>query len=785
MLKSLGSSVDVVRPGLEIADDAVTRLGFSESQDNGNHVPLISPAEFQHITVSRSSTSRRSATSGSAFRQVASSSVRGKAMGRTPKAKLRHEDSQVQFAVVDSSPALNPQESQLLTDRQKEVRERQHDTAVMFPALRSSTSKTRSKKTQEQVVPSRLSRGATPEQAREFDDCLASTPTPRRGQSALLPEPDNEMLSSPPEPRSFRSLVELKSRTTNSVAMDDWHLSSSPISGSPNPAAQASSVPQAMGLDDVDEQLDLNGKVDVIEIPKAAERGVLPVRPEMIDEASVSGEPEGAEPRVAADPKTAKLLQSTPSGRKSCSNRTQMTPDDEEFMDACSSPMRPTPSQKFATAVSMPAIDYPVLVNSKSSNPSGFFERGVENVSTATFEIALRSSQLKKEYAAYDDILPVSPAEVEELMALESSQFQDAVEVFDTIEVAGADGAKQRRSRSKKARIGSASQTSRPSQHPFLNAQLSQESQAQRPSTPIEQPLLTQGNFQNVSPGNGRWWRKRKQSISSDFSSGSKRPRFEDVLAAESIQEEIPDSQPSPDVAAGNEGMSLLLIRASASLNSRLMATKDPPVEIQSAQEPSQDDVSSMADEDATFAEHTIASQELPSAAEEEPNLVSQLALPSLPDDEPVHESGPALEVDAPQDHTDYMNEDMTDDTDDEEAVHSQLREETESASRAASPSRALLDEEEDMPQVVAEQDVAHALPSQQEESSAMEEPERQPAPAACQFDDLMGTFRRGMDIVRATDLSREQFYQVEDMMFAMREELLQSMRRGDIERQT
>ena len=58
----------------------------------------------------------------------------------TPKARLRHDDSQIQFAAIESSP-LQPEsaEPQYLTDRQKEVKERQgREAAAMFPEIRSS-----------------------------------------------------------------------------------------------------------------------------------------------------------------------------------------------------------------------------------------------------------------------------------------------------------------------------------------------------------------------------------------------------------------------------------------------------------------------------------------------------------------------------------------------------------------------------------------------------------------------------------------------------------------------
>lgn len=58
---------------------------------------------------------------------------------KTPPTRLRHNDSQVQFVAVESSP-VNPSEmeSQMLTERQKEVMRRHNDDAVLFSDIRSS-----------------------------------------------------------------------------------------------------------------------------------------------------------------------------------------------------------------------------------------------------------------------------------------------------------------------------------------------------------------------------------------------------------------------------------------------------------------------------------------------------------------------------------------------------------------------------------------------------------------------------------------------------------------------
>ena len=59
-------------------------------------------------------------------------------MQNTPKSRLRHDNSQIQFAIVESSP-ITERDSQFLTEHQKEVRDRQKSsTALMFADIRSS-----------------------------------------------------------------------------------------------------------------------------------------------------------------------------------------------------------------------------------------------------------------------------------------------------------------------------------------------------------------------------------------------------------------------------------------------------------------------------------------------------------------------------------------------------------------------------------------------------------------------------------------------------------------------
>lgn len=118
----------------------------------------------------------------------------------TPKARARprHNDSQMHFAVIVSSPLVpEPIDSQLLTNHQKEVRERQQfEAGVMFPDLRT-TPKIRIRE-QGDILPTLILRGtqtsqselkpvenctALPAADEISDDVFESSPTPRSSMS--------------------------------------------------------------------------------------------------------------------------------------------------------------------------------------------------------------------------------------------------------------------------------------------------------------------------------------------------------------------------------------------------------------------------------------------------------------------------------------------------------------------------------------------------------------------------------------------------------------------------
>lgn len=130
--------------------------------------------------------------------------VRSCHTGQTSKTRLRHEDSQIQFAAIESSP-LNPQalNSQTLTDHQKEVRTRQYaEGCALFPDIFSSPVP-KAANCEDLVVPSRsnaspgASDGARPAALTEElnHDPLA----PMDQDATILDVINNNIASSPPE----------------------------------------------------------------------------------------------------------------------------------------------------------------------------------------------------------------------------------------------------------------------------------------------------------------------------------------------------------------------------------------------------------------------------------------------------------------------------------------------------------------------------------------------------------------------------------------------------------
>ncbi|KAI0410107.1 Rap1-interacting factor 1 N terminal-domain-containing protein [Xylaria palmicola] len=265
VLLSLRPYVDITLPGLDVlaVGTGTPAPIFIESQDDLNvTVSSGKPGQISGSILKPFSSSDRLETpksnkmlqsshnkSGDRHTRSRSRSAKSTRSARRNRAsKLRHDDSQIQFAPIEEpSPSREAPESQILTDRQKEVRERQLENATLFPSIRSSPEKNQAKSVTSSrpsspqrinILPSPVvDRSATPKATRNYD-YVSSTPTPRRGQQVMIDE-DHEMTddvpSSPPDFPRRNLLPEMKTHSRDTRMLDDMPMSSSPISGSPVP----------------------------------------------------------------------------------------------------------------------------------------------------------------------------------------------------------------------------------------------------------------------------------------------------------------------------------------------------------------------------------------------------------------------------------------------------------------------------------------------------------------------------------------------------------------------
>lgn len=283
--------------------------------------------------------------------------------------RLRHDDSQVHFAAIEPSSAIgSPLESQVLTERQKEVRDRQRENAALFPEVQSSPGvKPQDFDRQTLPVDTRPRQTTTPEPERGFDDYVSSTPTPRRGQMMVMLEHDmTDPPSSPPELRGNPLAAEIRSRSASHSLLEEWQFSSSPVSGSPNPSRHGI-VPDPSGQ---------RGYVSVVSLPEVedvgsqvpsspAKRGdtTAPELPaeEVIEDsmifvpAEAASVPEPSSGPVAPDPSTPRRSArfSRTHGRETPTPKSE----GEEFVDAPTSPLPPTPGQAKRTGKATPASE--------------------------------------------------------------------------------------------------------------------------------------------------------------------------------------------------------------------------------------------------------------------------------------------------------------------------------------------------------------------------------------------------------------------------------------------
>ncbi|KAF2760333.1 hypothetical protein EJ05DRAFT_498292 [Pseudovirgaria hyperparasitica] len=198
------------------ADEDIVPLSFLDSQDDSLMSSPVSPnKKNRNLAVTRSPAFSRHSPKVSPMRTHSRTPVR-----KASKGRLRHEDSQLQFAAIDSSPlGGNDASSQLLTENQKEVLAKQRqEAAMMFPDISTAISIPLSEASPDnsrlnilprnrpkRVVNTPPARKETPTAKLEAQVFVGSSPTPVPGQrsrstsSGRQRRMATELPSSPPK----------------------------------------------------------------------------------------------------------------------------------------------------------------------------------------------------------------------------------------------------------------------------------------------------------------------------------------------------------------------------------------------------------------------------------------------------------------------------------------------------------------------------------------------------------------------------------------------------------
>ncbi|RGP72087.1 telomere length regulator rif1 [Fusarium sporotrichioides] len=255
IITSLRPTVDVLYPGMEESggDFGAQVQSFVDSQDDLSFVALSSAKSTgQEVeqagppAPSMTPMSMRGPLTRKRRRDATPESVvKTRSAKRTTTPRLRHDNSQIQFAPIVSSPLVG--ESQHLTERQMEVRQRQEENAGLYSDIRSSPRPRSRAATEEEPKDLEVQKPrnleTTPERKASYEEFITSTPTPRRGLALHL-EGINDPPSSPPEPRRNPLLSEIQTRSKARDSMESWQFSSPP--GSPAIDLQAAKTqPQA------------------------------------------------------------------------------------------------------------------------------------------------------------------------------------------------------------------------------------------------------------------------------------------------------------------------------------------------------------------------------------------------------------------------------------------------------------------------------------------------------------------------------------------------------------
>ncbi|KAL8729474.1 MAG: hypothetical protein Q9166_004722 [cf. Caloplaca sp. 2 TL-2023] len=236
VLTKLRPMVDIGLPSFVEDDDFdidSSPFNFVEShgEDTDADAQIAALTTSRYLGPTAPPVSNRSSHSPAVGVRSSGTSASRRASRMTPRARLRHDYSQIQFAAIDSSPlAPVSDESQHLTDHQKEIKERQeYDAALMFRDIRSSPREPRSaERSLELVLHKKETLGkaldADAEQSPTFPpgdaimhEFLGSSPTPRSSSKISVDRPLNDDPGSSPPSSPLPMFQELLLRARSSL----------------------------------------------------------------------------------------------------------------------------------------------------------------------------------------------------------------------------------------------------------------------------------------------------------------------------------------------------------------------------------------------------------------------------------------------------------------------------------------------------------------------------------------------------------------------------------------
>ncbi|KAG7420866.1 hypothetical protein LZL87_004300 [Fusarium oxysporum] len=700
IIASLRPRVDVSFPGMEHSSGefGAQAQTFADTQEDLSFVALSSAKssgqgveQVASPVPSISKMSLRGATTRKRRRDATPESTKTKPAKRTATPRLRHDNSQIQFAPIVSSPLV--EESQHLTERQMEVRERQEENAGLYPSIRSSPRTRAQAAIEESSEDAEIQKSSrietTPERAASYDEFINLTPTPRRGQALHL-EGLNDPPSSPPDPRRNPLLSEIQTRSKARDSIVNWQFSSPP--GSPSISQQTNEdqaeveTPSAKNKTSGKNtrskrrrrRVESSKKEEVIPSSLGSQE-VVTEDAEALPDAPPSQDVEEIKEEHIEPPALSQL--DSPQRTAPPPAQVLETPKsaDDEFVDARSSPAKAVDDQAVESG--------PKVANSQNQDSSFALSEGDES-SLMRFVVELESRRCHLPFDKYNSV-SVSPEKKKNGASSEKC-----------IEVQGDTSVEEEQNDTK---------------------ELSPSSVV--PSTPVEAS-------------------QEKNESQNTNQTGSKRKRKRSAVYAETRRKKRRSADPSG------------------------------PEQVEDSQSTSQETASPIP---------TVRRSSRRNAGQKGRELRNR-EVQASPTKRSTRSSSQA-----PQ--TTSKSTDARDDGDTDEELMSQLVTESYAASQSQEPELQMPDEViEDSMEVIpidsesGEEVQKHQPQAEEEGQDEVAEPkdeDEEETPVPHKTRSIMDTLRGGLQQLRAAALSRDEVYQLEDMLMDMKRELFEAERRG------